>query len=295
MNKLNQPSPKLCNSKSDHPTPSPNGRGTLILTIRKRIIEGEGLIKSLIILFTLSCFLIPSSVSAKEYDGIWFLGFNLKQPPFDNIRVRQAVAHSLDKQFISLQIMGESVMPGSIVPYEMAGYDPTLKPYKYNPKFAKSLVKKAGYALSSPLLKTITLLHTDGDRTVEIAHQVQKDLKQIGMKVELIQVPYRDEEKWTSELTSNKYSMFLMGFKAEGNRVFTDEASVKSADTYQLLNPLFRTGGEANFTNYSSTSVDKLLDQISLFSAERENKLKEINKLLYKELPAVVLFYIERL
>ena len=257
-------------------------------------LETANFIRRFLVMTTV-VLLLSSSVAAKEYDGIWFLGFNLKQPPFDNVKVRQAVAHSLDKQFISLQIMGESVIPASIVPYEMAGYDPALKPYKYNPKYAKSLVKKAGYSLTDGRLKTITLLHTDGDRTVEIARQVQKDLKQIGMKVELVQVAYRDEEKWASELTSNEYSIFLMGFKADGNRVFTDEASVRSADTYQLLNPLFKTGGEANFTNYSNTSVDILLDQISLFSAERENKLKEINKVLYKELPAIVLFYIEKL
>jgi len=66
-----------------------------------------------------------------------------------------------------------------------------------------------------------------------------------------------------------------------------------------LLEPLFKTGGPANFTGYSNPGVDMMLDQLSVIdpvlSKEREIKLKEIDKILYKELPVVVLFYIEKL
>lgn len=229
-----------------------------------------------------------SFAQVKEYDGIWFLGFNLQKPPFDNLKVRQAVAHGLNQDFIA-----------SIIPPGMPGNDPNLRPYKYNLKFAKTLLKRAKYQLSDPRLKGLTLLHTDGLKTIEIAKKVQKDLKQIGMQVNLIQISYRDQEKWNSELASKKHHLFLMGYKAESEQLFTEEASVKAADSYRLLEPLFKTDGEANFTGYSNSTVDMLLDQVSVigfeFSKERELKLKEINKNLYKELPVLALFYIEKL
>ena len=229
-----------------------------------------------------------SFAQVKEYDGIWFLGFNLQKPPFDNLKVRQAVAHGLNQDFIA-----------SIIPPGMPGNDPNLRPYKYNLKFAKTLLKRAKYQLSDPRLKGLTLLHTDGVKTIEIAKKVQKDLKQIGMQINLIQIGYRDQEKWNSELASKKHHLFLMGYKAESEQLFTEEASVKAADSYRLLEPLFKTDGEANFTGYSNSTVDMLLDQVSVigfeFSKERELKLKEINKNLYKELPVLALFYIEKL
>lgn len=229
-----------------------------------------------------------SFAQVKEYDGIWFLGFNLQKPPFDNLKVRQAVAHGLNQDFIA-----------SIIPPGMPGNDPNLRPYKYNLKFAKTLLKRAKYQLSDPRLKGLTLLHTDGVKTIEIAKKIQKDLKQIGMQINLIQIGYRDQEKWNSELASKKHHLFLMGYKAESEQLFTEEASVKAADSYRLLEPLFKTDGEANFTGYSNSTVDMLLDQVSVigfeFSKERELKLKEINKNLYKELPVLALFYIEKL
>jgi ABC-type transport system substrate-binding protein len=265
-------------------------------TIRKWRTKGEGLICIVISLLVIGhC----AFAQVKAYDGIWFLGFNLTRPPFDNLYVRQAVAHSLNTNYISKQIVEEDTFPASVIPYSMTGYDAQLKPYKFNPKFAKSLLKKAGYKLSDRRLKSITLLHTDGEKTIAIAQRIQKDLKQIGIKVELVQVAYRDVAKWNQHLSLQFFNLFLMGYKAESELLFTEEASASVADSFRLLDPLFRTSAEANFTGFSDPTVDKLLDQASVigqsFSIEREEKLKKINKLLYKELPVLVLFYIEKM
>jgi len=248
-------------------------------------------------LIVLSCLLLAvSQVEAKEYDGIWFLGFNVRQSPFDNAKVRQAVAHCLDVNAVRGMI-GEENDTGNFVPPGMPGYAPELDPYKLDLPYAKTLMKTARYPLNHPRLKNLALLHTDGVKTVEIAKKIQKDLRQIGMRVTLIQVSFRDEEKWHRQLASNEYPLFLMGYKAES--VFTEEAISKPADSVQLLEPLFKTGGEANFFGYSNPTADMLFDQLSVISPtllrEREIKLKEINRVLYKELPAIVLFYIEKL
>jgi len=238
------------------------------------------------------CLGFNSFASAKEYDGIWFLGFNLQKAPFNNVRVRQAVAHCLNKDFIASSIMSEEITPASIIPPGMLGYDPELKPYKTNVSFAKSLMKKAKFP-------PITLLHTDGVKTVEIAERIQQELRRLGMKIRLVQVSYRDQEKWNQELSSKKYSLFLMGFKASHEKLLTDEAAAGIPDTAKLLEPLFIHAGEANFTGYSNPKVSLLFDQLSVISpalaSERETRLNEINRILYRELPVIVLFYIEKL
>lgn len=225
---------------------------------------------------------------AKAYDGIWFLGFNVNEPPFDNLKVRQAVAHCLDRESIA-----------SFIPPGMPGYDPELKPYKLNAQYAKTLMKRAGFGLNDKRLKNISLLHTDGVKTIEIAKAIQNDLRQIGIKIDRVQARFRDEEKWNKELSSKKFPLFLMGYKAEPERLFTDEASASGPDSARLLEPLFKTDGSANFTGFSDPTADMLFDQLSVISSallrEREVKLKEINIKLYKELPAIVLFYIEKL
>jgi peptide/nickel transport system substrate-binding protein len=76
-----------------------------------------------------------------------FLQFNTHQDnsPFKNLRVRQAAAQAIDMNGIIKSVLfgqGErytSVGKGTL------GYDPTLKPYDYNPEKAKKLLKEAGY------------------------------------------------------------------------------------------------------------------------------------------------------
>ncbi len=249
--------------------------------------------------FLILFFGIYSFADAKEFDGLWFIGFNFKHELFQDVRVRQAIVHCLDRNYIMTAIMSEEVLPGSFIPPGMTGYDPSLKPYKFNPGYAKTLMQRAQLPPSNRRLKTIKLLHTDGVKTIAIAQNIQNDLKKIGMKIELIQISYRDQNRWQQELSSGTNDLFLMGYKADIEKVFSSEAGAAEIDSSKLIDPLFKSNGEANFTGYTNTNLDSLLGQLASIGpglkSERAAKLKEINKILYKELPVVILFYIEKL
>ena len=126
------------------------------------------------------------------------------------------------------------------------------------------------------------------------------DLRNIGMKVSLVEIDYMDQAKWVEELASGQHDFYLMGYKA-GIEEFlsTAEAEDSQVDSYNLVEPLFATKGEANFTGYSNAQVDRLLAQVSninpALKEERHKKLKQINEELYKDLPVIVLFYIEKI
>lgn len=237
--------------------------------------------------------------ATKAYDGIWFLGFKTNEGLFKNPEVRQAVDAVLNKDDIALKIASKEVVPVSPIPPGMLGYDPDLDPMPRDIKYSKHLMKKAGYAMNDARIKGLSLLHTDGLMTIEIAKRIQADLRNIGMKVILVEVPYMNEDKWVDELMSGKHDMFLMGYKAGYEKLFTEEAVAQEIDSYSLVEPLFKTKADVNFTNYSNVEVDELLDQVSGFKlalkSERHNKLKKINQILFKDKPAVVLFYIEKL
>ncbi|MBN2058038.1 MAG: hypothetical protein JW782_04525 [Candidatus Saganbacteria bacterium] len=234
-----------------------------------------------------------------QYDGIWFLGFNLKEVPVKDLAVRQAIDQALSKKRIAEKIVSSEVTPISPIPPGMLGYDPDLKPAVQDVAAAKALMKEAGYSMSDPRIKGLSLLHTDGLMTIEIAKQIQADLRYIGIKLDLVEIDAADEEKWAAELASGKHDIFLMGYKAGIDKLFTSEAEVSDVDSADLIEPLFKTGADVNFTGYSNAQVDKLLDQISGFAlalkSERHAKLKQINQQLYQDKPVIVLFYIEKL
>ena len=77
-----------------------------------------------------------------------FVEFNPFEPPFDDVRVRQAFNHAVDKEaLIDLVLDGHATqMTGVIIPGWL-GYTPdALTEYEYDPDKARALLAEAGYA-----------------------------------------------------------------------------------------------------------------------------------------------------
>ncbi|MFH1826166.1 MAG: ABC transporter substrate-binding protein [bacterium] len=241
---------------------------------------------------------IPASASEPTYDGIWFLGFNLENEVFRDVRVRQAVNQIIKKDNIQ-EIVSAEAVPIGVIPPGMLGYDPELKPVEYSLKEARSLMKKAGLPLADERLKNITLLHTDGVKTRAIVERLTNDLSNAGIKVYALEMRYSATDEWAEELIDGDFDIFLMGFKADIEKLYTEEASTPTIDSYGLVEPLFGSSGEANFTGYRNADVDLLLYQLAglnkVLTSERHEKLQEINDILYQDLPVIPLFYIEQL
>jgi peptide/nickel transport system substrate-binding protein len=87
-------------------------------------------------------------VQLKTVEGTrsYQIELNNKKPPFDDVRVRQAVnmAVNWDKILKNIYLGYATRLPTCFLSSGF-GYDPNLKPYPYNPEKAKALLKEAGY------------------------------------------------------------------------------------------------------------------------------------------------------
>jgi len=158
-----------------------------------------------------------SFASAKEYDGVWFLGFNMHSKLFNDENgkvVRQAVVTSIDRDKIAKKIVVDETVPIGIIPPGMEGYDPALTPYPFDYAAAKKLMRSAGYTLSDKRIKHVTFLMSDGEKTKLIVDEIKRDLINIGFDITTTVVKYSNTKVWEKELTSGKYDMFVMGYKA---------------------------------------------------------------------------------
>jgi oligopeptide transport system substrate-binding protein len=75
-----------------------------------------------------------------------YLAFNTSQPPFDDIRVRRALALGIDRETLASVALGGFVVPatGGFVPPGMAGHSPGIA-LPYDPQGARELLAEAGY------------------------------------------------------------------------------------------------------------------------------------------------------
>ena len=73
------------------------------------------------------------------------LTFNVKEPPLDNVKVRQAIAYAIDREGIIRDLLlGQGKIAHSILPEESWAYTPG-QTYHYDPAMAKQLLDEAGF------------------------------------------------------------------------------------------------------------------------------------------------------
>ncbi|MBI4494332.1 MAG: hypothetical protein HY690_16215 [Chloroflexi bacterium] len=111
--------------------------------------------------------------------------FNTTRPPFDDVRVRQAVNYAVDREAIIKSVLEGYAEPlhGPFVSAWL-GYDPELKPYPYDPKKARQLLAEAGYPSGLETVFNITSGAFLKDR--EIAEAVASQLAEVGIKARLV-------------------------------------------------------------------------------------------------------------
>jgi peptide/nickel transport system substrate-binding protein/oligopeptide transport system substrate-binding protein len=106
---------------------------------------------------------------------------NVKIPPFDDLRVRQAVNMAINKERIVRIINNRAVPANQPLPPNMPGYDPDFTGYPYDPEKAKALLAEAGH----PDGFATELWNMNTDPNPRIAQAIQQDLAAVGIKAEL--------------------------------------------------------------------------------------------------------------
>ncbi|ETX09195.1 MAG: hypothetical protein ETSY2_00975 [Candidatus Entotheonella gemina] len=182
--------------------------------------------------------------------GQWKFFLNYTQPPFDDIRVRKAFMHAIDRQAIK-----ETLFPGGLgtlattcLPPGYFGHKPMTVP-AYNPELAIKLLAEAGYPNG---LKIDNYLITKSYAYPKIMVSVQEQLKKVGVDIDLQLV---EHSTYHQNIRSNLNPFVLY----IGTRL-TDGDVMLSLFFHSDEAPDPATGNQGtNFAHYSG--IDDLLEQ----------------------------------
>jgi peptide/nickel transport system substrate-binding protein len=84
--------------------------------------------------------------------NVAYVGFNQKQKPLDNIKVRQAIAHGLNRQEVVDNFYGgRGEVAKEFMPPEVVGYADDVTEYEFDPAKSKQLLQEAGLTLPVPI------------------------------------------------------------------------------------------------------------------------------------------------
>jgi peptide/nickel transport system substrate-binding protein len=131
---------------------------------------------------------------ASGYSEGWFFDLGDKgHPALKDVRVRQAIAHALDLEKVSRDLLLGKTQPGASLWDKMPYVDPSLKPYTYDPALANKLLDEAGWIDSNGDgtrdKDGVELILRYGTTTKEVRQSfqaiAQQELAQVGIGTEL--------------------------------------------------------------------------------------------------------------
>jgi peptide/nickel transport system substrate-binding protein len=207
------------------------------------------------------------------------LGFNTSVKPYDDVRVRQAIAYAIDKKKIVDVVWGERgvVAEGPIPPTSWA-YDARFKGLGYNPGRAKQLMAESGHAAG---FEMNFLVSEQEELRNEIPLLIDQ-LKQINVTVKPIVV---DFPTLLDRLLKTNYDVLRVGW------------TVNPEPDSLLYSPFHSSAiGGFNFAKFRNAKVDELLDRGRTASNmnERIRIYQEAQRIIVQEAPMVFIFHEKR-
>ena len=222
-----------------------------------------------------------SIVSTPFSNGVQYIGMNVTKPPFDNLKVRQAVAYAIPYQKIM-----DAALYGLAKPMFGATADaPTQVAWPQQHKFntdiarAKQLLAEAGF----PNGFETTISFDLGFATINepLCVLVQESLGQIGIKAEINKIPGAN---WRTELNKKTLPLYTNVFSG-----WLDYPEYFFIWCYHGRNSIFNT------MSYVSPAMDAFIDGAgagasSGNTADYERNVKGFVDLAFTDIPRIPLF-----
>jgi oligopeptide transport system substrate-binding protein len=213
-----------------------------------------------------------------------YVSMNQTKAPFNDARVRKALALAIDREYIAQDILSGGEIPSySFVPQGMNGYpSPAEFTWKSMPraerlKESAKLLQEAGYGPNKKL--SFEYLHRSTGNNPRIAPVLQDNWKEIApwVDAQIRQVETKDLYK---QLQSKDYSLSDAGWVADFN------------DAYNFLYLFDSRTGPLNYGGYANPAYDKLIDQSNteLDPAKRADLLKQAETMMLAETGALPVF-----
>ena len=233
------------------------------------------------------------NLQVKSFQGsnVVLLTINTSSPPLDNVKVRQAIAYSIDRgSLINNLLLGFGKIAHSIIPEESWAYSPG-QTYSYDPAAAKRLLDEAGFRdpdgdgprmrFEKPVVYKVSGSSVAGRQYASV---IQNYFKDVGIPAE-IQTP--EVNTLFDELRRGNFQI------AYSQWVGGNQDPIFYKDLFATSEIPTETRSSRNRSRYSNPELDRLLEEaVNTYDRQRASELyKRIQEIVSRDVPVFPLWY----
>jgi peptide/nickel transport system substrate-binding protein len=228
--------------------------------------------------------LVIDTKSWEALAPIAFFDFNMRRKTFQDIRVRRAIAHAIDRNALAKIVWFGYATPatGPIPSYQTKFYKADTPQYPYDPKRAEELLDAAGLkrGANGIRLSINNLPLPFGDQYVRTAEFIRDQLRRVGIELKLI-----------------NYDLPTFGIKAYREYDFDTITNWYSAFPDPQLGVIRRYWSRAikpgttssNASGWSSPEMDRVIEamQVETDPVRRRAQIDQLQVIAQTEVPSV--------
>ncbi len=221
------------------------------------------------------------NLQVQEQEGlnIGYLALNVKKPPFDNVKVRQAVNMAIDKEAIVKAVFqGAAQAAKNPIPPTIWSYNDDVQAYAYDPKKAKAMLAEAGVKDLKIDLWYMPVQRPYNLDAKKMAELMQADLAKIGITAELKTYEWGEYRK---RMQAGEHQSGLLGWSGD------------NGDPDNFLGVLLSCGsardGGQNVAKWCNEDFTKLIDEAAATAdtAKRTELYKQAQVIFHDKAPWV--------
>ncbi|MCH2155538.1 MAG: peptide ABC transporter substrate-binding protein [Opitutales bacterium] len=224
----------------------------------------------------------PELIHLDPWLGVYFYRFNIERPPFDDVRVRRALAMTIDREVIVRRISQGGEQPADgFTPPGIKGYEPP-RLIPYDPEAARALLAEAGYAGGEGWPEGVEILFNTLESHRDIATAIQSMWEtELGIQVGIL------NQEWKVYINSQQtldYSVSRAGWIGD----YMDPTTFLS---------MWTTGNGNNNTGWSNAEFDRLILEDAVAETDLERRLEILHRaetILLNEAPVAPIYWYTR-
>ena len=181
-------------------------------------------------------------------DILWFA--QVTNPPTDNLLVRQAMAHSMNRKRVNdVVFQGKAVTASGPLHSASLGYEPDYRPYPDEPNIdmARSLLSQAGYGEDEVVDFDIVIQNDNLTRDTMVA--MTNDWLAAGLKANLVIL---DSGPWVNRWVTGGFNVISVA----------SQEGYSAGNTPWVVLGVNHSQDPANFHKYNSPELDAILDEV---------------------------------